>query len=830
LQKTGAKPEGALRLGVLLTASALLVSALSAALAMPARADVPGDEVYLPVAGSPLAGITSSPDMLTPPFSTGIHDYALRCQTGVNSLQLTFTAASGGTIQAGYQSGGTLTLPVNLGENQAAAVEATDPANPTGPPAQYWIRCLPHDFPQIQVSTHGLVPPGYYLTSNTLTATAPNPPSQHYAMILDQNGTPVWYQLAPASAVNVELLANDTLAWAPLLGPGIGSTANGAYLTYQLDTQTTGSVAVPNPPGFTDPHELLQLANGHFLMIATPLLANVDLSSLGSQFASANNTIVDCMVEEVDPANPSTAVWSWDMSKHVSVSEVKTTPMLAALINYNGTTAADIYHCNSLEVDPTTGNVLLSSRNTNALYLINKSSGTVVWKLGGVSPNHDGAQILTIQNDPEGGISGQHDARFQSDGCGTSACEVSLYDDHTGQSGAARGVQYAINTGAGTATLDFSYAAPDGGNAGATGGFRRYSNGTDNLITWGFKPSTHSGYTEVDGSGNVLMTMTFPNGDLNYRAVKVPTSALNVSTLRERAGLPRPASSTVSWASLGGISTAKPAMASWGPGRLDVFVRGTDDELWHGWFTGFQFFGWEPLGGVLASGPTVAAWGPNRLDVFVEGTDGGMWHRWWDGTRWNGWEPLGGVLASGPTVASWGPNRLDVFVQGTDNGIWHRWWDGTQWNGWEGLGGQSSGDPAAASWGPGRVDVFTRNVDGTLGHLWYDGQWIGPEWFAGGLLSGPAAVSVASGQVDVVASGAAAAPLRFEYTGSWNNWQSLGGLTTFNPAIAAVTTSAEEVAVTGTDGGVWLSQLTTLPANSLARAASRTVSADDARL
>ena len=40
---------------------------------------------------------------------------------------------------------------------------------------------------------------------------------------------------------------------------------------------------------------------------------------------------------------------------------------------------------------------------------------------------------------------------------------------------------------------------------------------------------------------------------------------------------------------------------------------------------------WERLGGVFTSPPAVAAWGPNRLDIFGLGTDAQMFHKAWDG-------------------------------------------------------------------------------------------------------------------------------------------------------------------------------------------------------
>ena len=84
--------------------------------------------------------------------------------------------------------------------------------------------------------------------------------------------------------------------------------------------------------------------------------------------------------------------------------------------------------------------------------------------------------------------------------------------------------------------------------------------------------------------------------------------------------------------------------------------------------------GWESLGGVLTSAPAVAAWNYGRLDVFVKGTDNALWHKWYQG-GWSSWESLGGVLTSAPAVASWSLGRLDVFAKGTDNALWHKWWN-----------------------------------------------------------------------------------------------------------------------------------------------------------
>lgn len=52
---------------------------------------------------------------------------------------------------------------------------------------------------------------------------------------------------------------------------------------------------------------------------------------------------------------------------------------------------------------------------------------------------------------------------------------------------------------------------------------------------------------------------------------------------------------------------------------------------------------WDDLGGQFTSAPAVAAWGPNRLDVFGVGADKALYHKAWTGAEWTpGWDDLGG--------------------------------------------------------------------------------------------------------------------------------------------------------------------------------------------
>jgi len=530
----------------------------------PAGADT-SPYALVSVAGSSLAGVTaSSPYALSPAFSPNTNDYVIDCASGTNQVTFTLTG-NGGVVtafsnqQSSSVSGNSVSLTLQLVPNRAVVIYAPDPASTTNAPVQYWIRCLPPGFPALQINATGPSnpewTPGYYFTGNITSAD-----SAFYAMVLNGNGTPVWYQALPSNAggvINVQPLATDVISWAN----------NNGYTGFDLETQSA-IASLPAATSPTDPHELLPLPNGDRMMISTPSTSK-DLTSLGTGIiqnsttptsaSAANNTIADCEVEEVSPQN--TAVWTWDASQHLGLDETNTVSGLPyagpawSLETVNNSPVADIYHCNSVAVDEDPlssyyGDVLVSMRHLNAVFLIDKSTGDVIWKMGGTVLNSGDpeeaqatpAQYIALTGDSETTFCGQHDARFVATP-NPAVEDVSLYDDHTQCTGAARGVEYAIDTAAANATPNFQYAQQQGFSVMATGSFRRMPDAANNigsgtgLICWGFSTAHFlSGYTEVDSSGNVLVDVRFPNGEVPYRTIKVLSSDVNLNLLRQTAG------------------------------------------------------------------------------------------------------------------------------------------------------------------------------------------------------------------------------------------------------------------------------------------------------
>ncbi len=259
--------------------------------------------------------------------------------------------------------------------------------------------------------------------------------------------------------------------------------------------------------------------------------------------------------------------------------------------------------------------------------------------------------------------------------------------------------------------------------------------------------------------------------------------------------------------SLGGTVTSGAAVAAWGPNRLDVFARGTDNTLQHKWWDGVSWHGWESLGGVLTAAPAAVSWASYRIDVFVRGTDNGLWHKWWDGSSWNGWEPQGGVLRDAPAVSSWASNRLDVFVEGTDSALYHKSWNGSWWSGWEWQGGVLTAGPAAVSWGQNRIDVFVRGSDNAMYHKWWDGSsWNGWEWHGGGLASGPSAASTAANRLETYVIGTDGAIYERDWTGGgWTGWNRIGGswAAAAPAAVSQPGSGHVDVFPMGTDHTIW---------------------------
>jgi hypothetical protein len=535
--------------------SLAIIGAAVAVGSVPAGATTPPPGARLIVTtGHPIGSVavssTSFTAALTPAFNPNIHNYVLNCPATTSAVTFTMSVPAG-TITYKGQTGTSVAATMNLSTDQAAVIRGTSPFSNS--PDDYWIRCLPTDFPQLKVVTDtGQAPNGYYVTENAINA---SPGVGPYVMVLDRHGTPIWWQKTfnvlgnPAGAAWFDLWAHNQLAWDSAASAGQPNFNDAAGFTLYDLASNTSSGLLPNNAS-ADGHDIVHLSDGNIIFLTNPEVTGVDLSSIG---LGTNQNVADCGLQEVTPTGQ--VVWSWSALPHVGVDE-STAPIKDTI---NGQTVYDLFHCNSVSLagggatNPETANIILSFRENSAIYQIDRSTGNVVWKVGGTTPSASdpdaSAQHITVANDPEGGFFAEHDANLSASG------ELTLFDDHSPNSapgemaGAARGVEYKVDTTAGTATLDWSYAAPDNEASLATGSFVRYAapgGGSDNVVGWGFNPgSTVNGVTttklfsEVNGNGKVTLAMDFvANGGVEdcYRVHKVATSDLDINVLHQSMG------------------------------------------------------------------------------------------------------------------------------------------------------------------------------------------------------------------------------------------------------------------------------------------------------
>jgi hypothetical protein len=462
---------------------------------------------------------------LSPTFSPSITDYVLPCETGTNALTFDISAVAGGTVRMLQPSAtapsAAQSNPVSLVENQAAVIEAK---NAAGDAREYWVRCLPADFPFVVATPHpenGTPTPGYYLTADF--GAPPNIGS--FAMILDTNGTPVWYKRTTnRAAMNVTSMGKNVIAYMnapPQAWQPVDSIVWDIHNLAAGTTTHTRTVGVP-----TDFHELQQLDNGNYLLMSYPIKTGVDLTGLpGNPAPGANATIVDCVIQEVTPQGQ--VVFDWRATDHF---DLKTETLNNGNMVIDGVTVYDPVHCNSADRAPN-GNILVSARHFRAVFEIRRSDGKVLWKMGGTAVNKDGAQIITIQNYGPGSIALQHDARYRP-----APNRISMFDNQSQTTNPGRGVEFEINFANSTATPVFEAIPPNNQLSAATGTFRRYSDGHSVVGPGVTQTPQVSILSEFNAAGQSVLDLAYSPAQAAYRAPKVPPNRYDIKILRATAG------------------------------------------------------------------------------------------------------------------------------------------------------------------------------------------------------------------------------------------------------------------------------------------------------
>ncbi len=242
------------------------------------------------------------------------------------------------------------------------------------------------------------------------------------------------------------------------------------------------------------------------------------------------------------------------------------------------------------------------------------------------------------------------------------------------------------------------------------------------------------------------------------------------------------------------------------PTGLYAFGRGVGDALWWNRLSEGAWSGPQVFGGVPLTSDPVAITAPDAIYVFARSQNGQLWYGHLDNGVWSSWAPLQGNLTSDVAAVS-SSFGVHVFARGSDGQLYTRLLAGGAWGPWSSLGGSPHAAPTAVATATG-VYVFIRNSDDAIWFRRYNGAWGGWQNLGGTWTGDPTSVVDGAGSVYVLARGTNAAVFCNRLiSGRWTGFQSLAGNTNASPTVVSATSSVS-VFVRGVDNALWHGQFT----------------------
>lgn len=225
-----------------------------------------------------------------------------------------------------------------------------------------------------------------------------------------------------------------------------------------------------------------------FIIIWSRTTAN--LTSVGGP---PNGQVFDWIIQEIDIASGK-VLWEWHALGHVPVAD--------SYEHYQRASPYDYFHLNSVQQLPG-GDILISSRNTWAVYLIGKKTGKILWTLGG--------KHSSFKMGPGTKFQWQHDATLQDDGL------MTLFDDAATPPEArqSRGLELDVRPAMHRVTLIHAYEHVPPTRATAEGSVQLLPD-RNVFVGWGKRPY----FSEYTPTGKQLFGGSFRPPVASQRAYR----------------------------------------------------------------------------------------------------------------------------------------------------------------------------------------------------------------------------------------------------------------------------------------------------------------------
>jgi hypothetical protein len=241
----------------------------------------------------------------------------------------------------------------------------------------------------------------------------------------------------------------------------------------------------------TDLHDF-QLTHQGTAYLDSPVLTHANLKSVGGP---AQATVVDYVVQEID-VKTGRVLWDWHALGHVPISD-SYSPYSRHEQWY------DFFHLNSIQQLPD-GNLLLSARNTWAVYEISRQTGRVIWTLGGKESSFKMGQHTNFE--------WQHDARLQ--GSTLSVFDDAGYPPEERQS-SAKFLRLDFQNRSVSLIHRYTHFPPV--ISGSGGSVQALPNGNV-FVDWGNQPQ----FSEYTPGRRQIFNFRLPLGVGTYRAFRFP--------------------------------------------------------------------------------------------------------------------------------------------------------------------------------------------------------------------------------------------------------------------------------------------------------------------
>ena len=239
-----------------------------------------------------------------------------------------------------------------------------------------------------------------------------------------------------------------------------------------------------------DLHEFLLTERGTALLTSY-VVTDADLRAVGG---SSNGSIQDAIFQEIDIAS-GRVLLEWHSLEHIPITESYWP------LGENW----DYVHINSIAVDAD-DNLLVSSRNTHTIYKLDRSSGQIIWRLGGRSSD--------FALDRDAVFAWQHDARRQPDG------SITVFDNGNSVS---RALVLSVDDSARRVSLARAYTHPHALFADSQGNVEMLPNGNV-FVGWGAQPYV----SEFSPDGALLLDGRLGRDYISYRAYRAPWAGSGV--------------------------------------------------------------------------------------------------------------------------------------------------------------------------------------------------------------------------------------------------------------------------------------------------------------